>query len=85
MDILCRSLFNGNASIGNHYLEEARKNGEDINITYGGKSMTIRPFMFNKFFTYSNKKYVHKGNRSGTYSLQYIQFKPDVTSGVTYV
>ena len=48
--VKCKSLFKGNASVGSHIVDACRKNNEDIEIEHKGKIMTVRSFMFHKFF-----------------------------------
>lgn len=76
MDIICKSLFKGAASIGSHILEEAKAKNETIVIKHDGMSMTVPPYKFGKFFTMGNKKYPHK-NGSGFYTLHYIKYEGD--------
>jgi len=77
MEINCKSLFKGNASIGSQFLDEATKTGEDIVIIHKKKKMTVRDFMFFKFFEMGKRSYRHKDGRPGSYRLKYIQWKAD--------
>lgn len=74
LKVTCKSLFNGNASIGTHVLQEAKATNQSIMIRHKGLDMEVRPFMFGKFFKMGNKTYPHKSGL-GTYTLQYIKFE----------
>jgi len=78
IEIKCKSLFNGHASVGSHILDEARAKGDDLTIIHKDKKMSLRSFMLGKFFTYGKgRQYPHKDGRSGFYTLKYIKFVAD--------
>lgn len=80
MIIPCNSLFNGNASVGSHIVEEAQISRTTIQIKHKGQLMTVDPIEFYRFFSFGKdggKKYRHTDGRPGFYTLKYIQWKPD--------
>ena len=79
LDISCRSLFQGNASIGSHIVDQCRATGTAIRIKNRQKFMTLDPIEFYKFFSFGNSKsYPHKNGRIGFYTLKYVKFVPDI-------
>lgn len=77
--IPCKSLFNGNASIGSHILDDLKAKNKPFAIRHKQELMTIDPIEYYKFFQLgkSPKKFRHTDGRSGFYTLKYIKWVAD--------
>jgi len=76
MEKRCKSLWNGNASIGSHDYDDCVAKKETIVIIHQKKKMTVKPDHFFKFFEMGEKVYWDK-YKNREYRLKYIKFVPD--------
>jgi hypothetical protein len=78
--VKCRSLFNGNASVGSHIVEHCLAEKIPIKIQVGTKVMTVAgESEFKKFFTFGSGEGRRYPDQSGPgyYTLRYIKFEED--------